>query len=353
MLGIISSNHLLSSTGKVIMALSAVYGLAMLLLLALRAAIGERLPVIALVNLFLHLLLMPSLVLLPISVLFRRWWISLNLAIAALVFITSYGVYFTQRSIAAAPGAANLTILTYNLHAESRNLDGMIEVIRASGADIVALQEVSAAAANRVANELAQVYPYQALHPQRYANAGQGVLSRYPVVADKYWRPSGPPDVLGHQRVEVDFNGARIVVYNYHPLRPVMRGLSFDDQPRGQAVSDLLEQTRQDSGPVLVAGDFNMTDQTDDYRRITAAFSDTFREVGWGMGFTFPDADPATPSRQRIRRLIQVPLLLRLDYIFHNDDFLPVEAFVWPDSGGSDHHPVYARLALRADHRSQ
>ena len=42
--------------------------------------------------------------------------------------------------------------------------------------------------------------------------------------------------------------------------------------------------------PILIAGDFNMTDQTDDYRRLTAKFSDTFREVGWGMGFTFPDA---------------------------------------------------------------
>jgi len=348
---VLSCNHLLSWMGKVIMALSAVYGLTMTLFLALRAGVGERLPVIALINVFLHLLLMPSLILLPLSVLYRRWWISLNLTVAALVFVTSYGVFFTPRSIAAAPNAANLKILTYNLHAEAQDLDGMIEVIRESGADIVALQEVGSAAVTRFTAELTQLYPYQALHPQRYATAGQGVLSRYPLVADQYWRPNWPPDALGHQRVEVDFNGTRIVLYNYHPLRPVMRGLTYDDEPRRLAVSDLLERTRQDSGPILIAGDFNMTDQTEDYRRITAKFSDTFREVGWGMGFTFPDADPVTPSKQRIRRLIQLPLLLRLDYVFHNDHFSPVEAFVWPVSGGSDHHPVYARLALRADHR--
>ena len=94
-----------------------------------------------------------------------------------------------------------------------------------------------------------------------------------------------------------------------------------------------------------------MIDQTEDYQRSAASFSDTYREVGWGLGFTFPDADLVTPSKRTIRRLIQFPVLLRLDYIFHNDAFLPLEANVWPESGGSDHHLVYARLALRADNR--
>ncbi len=69
------------------------------------------------------------------------------------------------------------------------------------------------------------------------------------------------------------------------------------------------------------------------------------------MGFTFPEADPVTPTTQEIRRIVQVPLLLRLDYVFHNDAFQPLEARVWPESGGSDHHPLYVRLALRRDDR--
>jgi vancomycin resistance protein VanJ len=333
--------------GRSVLAISGIYALSLTVFLVLRAAIGERLPVIALINLFLHLLLMPAFILLPLSILYRRWWITLNLAIACVVFLSSYGVFFTPRSMAAVPSAATLKILTYNLHAEAKDLDGMIAVIRASGADIVALQEVSAAATSRFSKDLAQLYPYQALHPQRYANAGQGVLSRYPLVADQYWRNSRPPDSLGHQRVEVDLSGTTITVYNFHTLRPVMRGLSFDDQSRRIDVTDLLDRTEKDSGPILAVGDFNMTDQTEDYHRITAQFSDTYREVGSGMGFTFPDADPVTPTTQKIRRLIQFPLLLRLDYVFHNDAFQPVEAVVWPDSGGSDHHPLFVRLALR------
>jgi vancomycin resistance protein VanJ len=342
---------LLTIIRKLFLALSACYALSMTLFLVARALIGERLPVIALLNIFLHLLLMPAFVLLPLIVFWRRWWLALNILILVVFFLASYGALLTPRSIAAAPDSAALGILTYNLHAETQEFDGFIEVIRASGADIVAVQELSPAAASRFSADLVREYPYQALHPQRYANSGQGILSRYPIVADKYWRDRMFPDSLGNQRAEIDFNGPRITLYNMHPLRPVLRGLSFDDRQRRQTVTSLLELTKQDNGPILIVGDFNMTDQTEDYRRIAASFSDTYREVGWGMGFTFPDADPVTPSKQKIRRMIQFPLLLRLDYIFHTDAFQALEANVWPESGGSDHHPVYARLALRGDNR--
>lgn len=290
---------LFTSTGRVFLAITAVNASGLTLFLIFRAVIGERLPVVALIDLFLHLLLMPALVLLLLSILCRRWWTALNLAVAAALFLTSYGLFFTPRSLAAPPSAVNLKILTYNLHAETNDLDGMVMVIREAGADIVALQELSAAAMNRFSKVFAQVYPYQALHPQRYANAGQGILSRYPLLADQYWRASKPPDSPGHQRVEVDVNGTRITLYNFHTLRPVMRGWSFDDQSRRVDVSDLLDRSQQDSGPILAVGDFNMTDQTDDYRRITARFADSYREVGWGNGLHVPGSRSRDPDHAR------------------------------------------------------
>jgi len=70
---------------------------------------------------------------------------------------------------------------------------------------------------------------------------------------------------------------------------------------------------------------------------------DTFREVGWGMGFTGPDW--SHPQSQE--GLPFIPIHQRMDYIFHDKEFfLPVEAHVWPVSGGSDHRPLFAELAI-------
>jgi endonuclease/exonuclease/phosphatase family metal-dependent hydrolase len=83
-----------------------------------------------------------------------------------------------------------------------------------------------------------------------------------------------------------------------------------------------------------------MTDQSDAYRQMNDRLHDTFRETGQGMGFTFP---ASTPSKVRL-----FPPLLRIDYIWHSDQFTAHAVAVGRDSGISDHHPVVARLVLHA-----
>ena len=99
----------------------------------------------------------------------------------------------------------------------------------------------------------------------------------------------------------------------------------------------------------MIVGDFNMTDQSDDYWRIAARYRDTYREVGWGMGFTFPDFSMVRAIPGRLSMLNFIRPMARIDYVFHNDDFQAVEAHVWPSSGGSDHRPLYAVLALTSN----
>ena len=114
-------------------------------------------------------------------------------------------------------------------------------------------------------------------------------------------------------------------------------------RPRAQQIAAMLALAALDSGPILLIGDFNTTDMDENYRRITANFADTFREVGWGMGFTNPDWQHDNPRRG----VSFMPMYQRIDYVFHNQFFTPVEARVWSSSGGSDHRPLYALLALK------
>lgn len=120
-----------------------------------------------------------------------------------------------------------------------------------------------------------------------------------------------------------------------------MTGTLFDPVPRAHEIGVILERAAQDTGALIILGDFNMSDQSEDYARVLEQYNDTYREIGWGMGFTFPRALPRFLSRTS-----SFPPFIRLDYIFHNEAVMALEAQVWPVSGGSDHRPLFARLAL-------
>lgn len=322
---------------------AGVYGVVITLWVGLKL-LGSTWPPVEMISNLLPLLLLPSLLIVPLSVWRRRWFMWLVSLPALLVFLLSYGGFFLPRSVPVKSAAQSLPLLTYNVHAESVHIQPMLDVIRAADAEVVALQEVSPALAEAVAAQLIDRYPYQALHPN-FVNPiwGQGVLSRYPIVEDEYWKIS-----LGHQRVKIDWKGTPLVLYNVHPVHPfrLHEGWLFDMQPHRAEVDELLRRVALDTGEVIIAGDFNMTDQADDYQRLARRFADAYREVGWGLGFTFPDFSHAhtLPFEVPLATTLGRPLA-RIDFIFYSDKLQPVAARVWPTSGGSDHRPVLAEFA--------
>ncbi len=179
---------------------------------------------VELVNSLSPLLLLPVLILFPISLLFRRRPLALVTAPAMLAFMIGYGRMFIPHPVHASTQATDFRVLTYNIHAEPVHLQPMLDVIRDARADIVALQELSPQMAEALQTQLKSEYPYQALHvDEDEPLLGQGVLSRYPIVEDDYWQIS-----LGHQRVKIDRDGTSPVLYNVHPVHPysLARGLS-------------------------------------------------------------------------------------------------------------------------------
>ena len=319
------------------------YGIVTALWVVLKA-LDATWPPVEMIGSSLPLLLLPSLAIVPLSLRRRRWPLALLSLPALLVFLLNYGEFFLPRSAPVKSPAPSLHFLTYNVHAESIHVQPLLDVIRAADADVVALQEVSPALAEELATHLIDRYPYQALHPNLDNPIwGQGVLSRYPIVEDEYWRIS-----LGHQRVKIDRDGSPLVLYNVHPVHPFLleEGRLFDMQPHRVEVDEILRRATRDTGEVIIAGDFNMTDQADDYQRLAQHFGDTYREVGWGLGFTFPDftSPNAQPIKTSIFSAIGRPLA-RIDFIFHSGDLQPVAARVWPTSGGSDHRPILAEFA--------
>lgn len=329
-------------TARSLFALMNVYIVFTMLALAAKYVIGERVELVAILNSVLHLLLIGVFPALLIALIGRRWrTLALGL-LPALYFVAVYGgMFFPQRARAA--DEPDFTVMNYNLHAETKILDSMLAVIREADADVVALQELSAEAADYFRAELADIYPHHALHTfPGEPIPGQGVLSRYPIADDEYWRNDTLPLYLAHQRVELDIDGTLLTLYNTHPIHPILKGgRIFNVDLRTQEIQSVLDRALQDSGAVLIVGDFNMTDLSEDYERVTAHFADTYRQVGWGMGFTFPDlrSPRAVPNK---RTPLPVRPIVRLDYQFHSLALQPVSAQVWNNSGGSDHMPMLA-----------
>ena len=324
--------------------LVAAYGLIVCLMLLVRAVGDAESDLIARINVSITLIMMPSLLLFPLYLVLRRWWLSAVLAPSFVAFMIAYLPLFLPRSFNIPAESQQISLMTYNLHAEQHILMPMVDVIRKAKADIVTLQEMSPAASMTFESQLATEYPYRALYPAPDGNPyhGRGLLSRYPISEATSW-PVEYPIPVRLMRAIVTVDDVPITIYNFHapPSYPIY-GEGFDIHPRGQQIRDVLAMIAQESGAVLWMGDFNTNDTDANYPQIVTALQDTFREVGWGMGFTGPDW--SHPQSQEGLPLI--PIHQRADYIFHNRYFLPIEAHVWPTSGGSDHRPVLATLAL-------
>jgi vancomycin resistance protein VanJ len=334
--------------GKILAIVVDEYSIVLLAFLVAKWTVGERWEIIALGNSFVHLALLPTLILFPLALIRRRWAIALILVLSLIYLVGSYATLFLPRAVIAAPsGAKSLTILTYNIHSETQRLDPMIALIREADPDVVAMQEVSQEAARRFDQVLADRYPYRKLHTfPGNGVVGQGVLSKYPILNDNYWRNENLPDKLGHQRIQIDVNSVAVTLYNAHPIHPILKGGHlFYTELRAQEIQSVLDRASHEYGPLIIVGDFNMADQSGDYQQITARYADTYREVGWGLGPTFPDFSSVNAVPGAVRAL-PVPPLVRLDYVFHNDALYPIEARVWNSSGGSDHRPVFVRLAV-------
>ena len=320
---------------NVYIALVGAYGLNTTLYLVLRAIVGERWNIIGLFNSYFHLLILPAVILLPISLVMRRRWLVIELAAPFFFFISTYGAQFLPRSINVPAAAPQISVLSFNVLGHNYEVEEVISSIRQAKPDIVALQELTYWMADGFDAQLAAEYPYRALHPQNEFT-GQGILSRYPITTEEYWQIN-----LGHQQAEIDWNGQPLTFFNVHPAHP-LRGFRFAGEERAEEITEILRRADAATHPVLIAGDFNMTNLSDDYHRVTTEYGDTYAEVGWGMGFTFPN------FRVMGGRTRFLPPLARIDYIFHDTNFQPVEARVWSTAAGSDHFPNYALFALVA-----
>jgi endonuclease/exonuclease/phosphatase (EEP) superfamily protein YafD len=134
--------------------------------------------------------------------------------------------------------------------------------------------------------------------------SAQVILSRFP--ARLLEKPPGWPKDFRAHRLEVDAPTGRVVVYLAHLKRPHLGpgrilGIRSQLQAQRREREALLRSARAEDVPVVVAGDFNTSDRSRPYRRITSRFRDAMRSGRAGPTYV---------------RTVWRPFLLRIDHIF-------------------------------------
>ncbi|HEX2908132.1 MAG TPA: endonuclease/exonuclease/phosphatase family protein [Phototrophicaceae bacterium] len=339
------------------MIVCGVYTLALVVYLALRLLFGDGFWWLGLLNTFAHLLFLPLLVLLPLALLIRARGAALRLLPLVVVAGLWFGPYYLPKAPPEAVGDT-IRVATFNMRVVNNDLSLAETWIKQLGADIVCLQEIPLDLAESLLARLHEHFPYQAVQDDIVRWVGypsqNAILSRYSIVQTDTVDLQADGTALPVRAV-LDVNGQLIAVYNVHLAWPsggprlelpvnnyyLNTFLGFDDRIRNQQIMRLLAHLQTEPYAYLIAGDFNTSSSSGIYQQLAAAMHDSFREIGAGFGGTWPVSEVlGLPGF--------VPPFLRLDYIWHSDQFQAVSAQVGPRLG-SDHLPLLVTLAFLAD----
>jgi len=323
---------------------------------SLHLLLGDRIWWLGLLNAIAPWLFAPLLCLLPLALLTINTHhynplYDAPLLLPTILLLALYGSIFVPlRTSAHAASNPALTVLSFNIWAGSRS-EATIDVIAANDwPDIVAIQELTPPMAELILEKLGSRYPYHLLDITPY-HYGLGIFSRLPLTmldssafADSALRVQiaqvHNDDATQHSftfyNLHLSFGD---VLYDLGHAAVVRNKITTGYQTRLELAQKLVQDIEKRMGPVLVAGDFNSTPQSDVYATMTAHLTDAYQAAGWGFGFTYPTHAADIP------RVSYLPRLFRIDMIFFNSGFSAARTWTSPVYGESDHLPVVARVS--------
>ena len=312
--------------------------------LTVRFAVGDASPIPFAINAFLLYFFAPLPLVLIAGIWSGRRDLVLIVAVGAAFWIFLWGGLLLPRAPRTAPGSGrSLAVLSYNVFGYNFDTPQSIRVIKDSAADVVCMSELNPENAAAIERELAQLYPYRWLVP-RPGVGGSGILSRHRFDRVEP-QPLGNHGWIGEpMAIELTLGRRRVTLVGFHASAGPDSVRKREAQ--AQALADFAERH---SGPLVLAGDLNATDQNSAYAVVTRHARDAWREAGRGFGHTFPGStsSSARGARPALLGVLVPPWLVRIDYVFHTDDLEAIDARLGPEDAGSDHRGVIATLMLR------
>ncbi len=279
----------------------------------------------------------PLLILLPWSVLARRWRLFLaNITVAAAFLLTFLGFNIPFGS-AGHSASSPFRLMTLNTRVGINGVDKIVRLVESESPDILCLQETRGWRGNP--DPLPPIL--RRLPGWNMARAGDvATVSRHPIEQVKSY-PMLPLMDRAALQTTIRLPQGSVTIFNVHyntnyrrrpePNRSGLPRLSLRALARWEQTSVVLNAADPVAGPRIVAGDFNNPPRGLTYARLSERFTDSFRAAGWGFGYTFRSDLP----------------LMRIDYIFTSPE-IGVAGCRSLDSDASDHRAVVADLSVRS-----
>ncbi|MFF4354552.1 endonuclease/exonuclease/phosphatase family protein [Streptomyces sp. NPDC001530] len=238
----------------------------------------------------------------------------------AIVWLNLFGGLLTDKT----GSGGDLTVATHNVNADNPDPSGTARDVAASGADVLALEELTASAVPVYEKALASTYKYHSVQ------GTVGLWSKYPLTG------SQPVDIkLGWtraMRATVTTPAGQVAFYVAHlPSVRVKLEAGFTARQRDKSADALGEAIADESiKRVVLLGDLNGTMNDRALNAVTAQMRSTQGAAGSGFGFSWPASFP----------------MARIDQIMVKG-IEPVTSWTLPETG-SDHLPIAARVKVDA-----
>ncbi len=241
--------------------------------------------------------------------------------------------------------AASFTVATFNINWANPDLPGVVQAIRKTKADLVALQETNATSERFLRKNLAKEFPRMAFQAPkgRYAAAGFGFLSKVPLENLKWIEPKD--GLFGTWFCRATFSGRSVQVVNVHLAPGKLEGddlaAILGEIRKMEAIHDKeirrIAESLAAEGPIVVLGDFNsLSGFAAPAFLAERGFSDSFAAL-----VKDPDRHPTWKWRMG-----KTDIAFRLDYIYCRG-IVPLQSRTI-ESEASDHRPVASRVMIAA-----
>ncbi len=269
--------------------------------------------------------LLTLLLLIPVLAYSGRWtWVGVLTAFAILNLGTIAPFYAGVGSAQATPPGYRALLI--NVEAKNDRHVAVRDLVRRVNPDLLVLLETTQAWLDAL-EPLHDRYPYR-VQQAREGHFGIALFSRFPLHDHEViaiGRPDSPTI-----RARVHLHDRRLTVIATHPLPPIGGRQS---RTRNQQLAGLPGLVTDQSAPVLLLGDLNVSPWSSHFRRLLEDSGLHDSSAGRGVYPTWP---------------VHMPMfLIPIDHVLHSADLMILDKHTGT-SVGSDHYPVVVDFAFRS-----
>jgi endonuclease/exonuclease/phosphatase (EEP) superfamily protein YafD len=256
----------------------------------------------------------------------RAWKLALVALAGLAVNLILVLPLFVGSAASAAPDSPVLRILTFNVSADNRRIDEVIDFFEESGADLIFIFEGGPLWESAIQSS---GLSYDLSPGLRSAfGFGNAILVRSGLEVELQGIPVGPNTPRARQ-LDMEFDGMPIRILAVHPPSPTSRSKATI---RDEQLAGVAEWAVAQDRPVVVVGDLNASPWSHSFRPL--AGSDLINSLnGFGLQASWP----------ALLGSFGVPI----DHLLHSAELTTITREIGP-SLGSEHHSVFITLARSA-----